>query len=138
MKALRGLLPYLFIPIAIAALYDAWIFYSRWNDGQKAKEKQEQKELDAARRVVDQVGGDQVKILTFAASKHTLRRGEHTTLCYGVNAAARVRIEPELPNVYPAFTNCLDIAPPKTTEYHLIAEDKSGKSVAASVTVNVR
>jgi hypothetical protein len=115
MKTLRSILPYLFIPIAIAALYDGWIFYSRWNDNQKAKEQQEQKEIDAAKRVVDLVGGDQVKILTFAASKGTLKRGEHTTLCYGVNAAAKVHIEPELPNVYPAFTNCLDIAPTKTT-----------------------
>jgi hypothetical protein len=69
-----------------------------------SKEKQEQKEIDAAKRVVDLVGGDQVKILTFAASKGTLKRGEHTTLCYGVNASAKVHIEPELPNVYPAFT----------------------------------
>jgi hypothetical protein len=138
MKTLRRIIPWLFIPVFVAILYDGWIFYSRWDDAQKAKEKQEQKEIDAARRVADLVGGDQVKILSFAASKGTLLRGEHTTLCYGVNAAAKVRIEPELPNVYPAFSNCLDIAPAKTTEYRLVAEDKAGKTVGATLTIKVR
>jgi hypothetical protein len=138
MKTLRAILPYLFIPIVIAALYDGWVFYSRWNDNQQIKHKQEQQEAEAAKRVADLVGGDAVKILNFAASKGTLHHGEHTTLCYGVNEAARVRIEPELPNVYPAFSNCLDIAPTKTTTYKLIAEDKAGKAVDASLTINVR
>ena len=86
---------------------------------------------------VEQVGGDQVKILTFAASKHlaaSIFDGQQAK----EKAEQKVRIEPELPNVYPAFTNCLDIAPPKTTEYRLVAEDKTGKSVDASVTINVR
>jgi hypothetical protein len=63
---------------------------------------------------------------------------EHTTLCYGVNAAAKVRIEPELPNIYPALSNCVDIAPTQTTTYKIIAEDKAGKSVDAQLEINVR
>jgi len=138
MKVLRQIFPYLFIPILIAALYDGWVFYSRWSDEQAAREKHEKKEADAAKRVVEAVGGDEVKILSFAASKGSLTPGEHTTLCYGVNSAARVRIEPELPNVYPAISNCLDISPAKTTEYRLIAEDKTGKQVDARLTIRVR
>jgi hypothetical protein len=137
-NTLRRILPWLFLPIAIAALYDGWIFYSRWNDEQNAKTKQEQKEIDTAKKVVEANGGDEVKILSFAASKATLNPGEHATLCYGVTNAAKVHIEPELPNVYPAYTNCLDIAPMKTTEYHFTAEDKAGKSVDARLTVKVR
>jgi len=138
MDNLRRILPWLFIPVAIAALYDGWVFYSRWNDEQKARQRQEQREAETALHIVEANGGDDVKILTFAASKATLNPGEHTTLCYGVTNAAKVRMEPDLSNVYPAYSNCLDIAPAKTTEYHFIAEDKSGKSADARLTIKVR
>ena len=55
-----------------------------------------------------------------------------------MNSAARVRIVPELPNIYPALGNCVDIAPTQTTTYKIIAEDKAGKSVDAELQINVR
>ncbi len=138
MQTLRRILPWLLIPIAIVALYDGWIFYSRWHDAETAKARKVQQEGEAAKKFLNQAGGDEVKIVNFGASDAVLRRGQHTNLCYTVKSAAQLRIEPEVPNVYPAYFNCVDIAPTKTTEYRLIATDKAGKSVDARLTVKVQ
>ena len=83
METLSKILPWMLVVIVIAVICDGWIFYSRWSDAKAVKTAQEDKEIERARRVSALVGGDQVKILSFAASKGTLKRGEHGTLCYG-------------------------------------------------------
>jgi len=66
-----------------------------------------------------------------------LRRGEHTLLCYGVNDAKTVRLEPSVEEVWPSFTRCIQVSPRKDTEYKLTAEDAAGHSVSQSVTIRV-
>ena len=138
MQTLRRILPWLIIPIAIAGLYDGWIFYSRWDDARQAKARRVQQEGEAARKSLRESGGDEAKILSFGASDGVLRRGQHTNLCYSVTSAAKLRVEPDVPNVYPAYFNCVDIAPDKTTVYRLVATDKGGKSVDARLTIQVK
>ena len=91
--------------------YDGWIFYSRWSDAREAQKQRLRKEAEDARRIVDALGGDRLKILDFYATPGTIRRGERATICYGVNAAESVRIDPPVEELHPALSHCLQVAP---------------------------
>lgn len=58
------------------------------------------------------MGGDELKILSFAASTGIIHPGGSATICHGVNEAKTVRIEPPVENVYPALTHCLEVSLP--------------------------
>ena len=122
----------------VAAGYDAWVFGSRWNEEREAQKAAIQKEAEEGRREIELLGGDSLKILDFYASSPVLRRGERSLVCYGVNAAKSVRIEPPVEDLHPAISHCLQVSPQKTTTYKLSAEDYAGHVVTASLTIQVR
>lgn len=78
-----------------------------------------------------------VRITQFYAASPQVALGEKTLLCYGVENAKAVRLEPAVEKVWPALVRCFDVVPPRTTNYTLIAEDAQGKSVSASTSVEV-
>lgn len=137
-KALRRTIPFLGLLIVAALIYDGAIFYSRWSANRQAEKKSAQQETDQARKTVDALGGGGLKILSFYAAPGTIRRGEHTSLCYGVTGAKTVRLEPPVQEVWPALTRCVEASPRNNTEYKLFADDGAGHSTAESVTVEVR
>lgn len=134
----RKALPYLTVALIIAAGYDAWVFGSRWNDARKGQKAAIRQQGEEGRREIELLGGDRLKILNFYASPPTIRRGDRSLLCYGVNAAERVRIEPAVEELHPAISHCLTVSPTKSTDYKLFAEDRGGHTVTASVTIQVR
>lgn len=77
------------------------------------------------------------RILQFYARDPVLPRGEKSVLCYGVDNAKTVRIEPAVDRVWPTLSRCIEIAPTQSTTYTLTAEGADGKPVAQSVTVSV-
>ncbi len=81
-----------------------------------AKRQSAVKDARDARRFVDALGGDRLKILDFYASPATVRRGQSATICYGVNAAASVRLDPPVEQLHPAFSHCFQVAPSRDTE----------------------
>ena len=137
MKFLRRALPYLTVAVFIAVAYDGWIFYSRWSGVREAQKADARKQAQDARRTLDLMGGDRLKILDFYATSPAIRRGERATICYGVNAADRVRIEPLVEELHPAVSHCLQVAPLKDTEYKLTAQDRAGHIVTQSLTIKV-
>jgi hypothetical protein len=136
-KFLRQALPYLTVALVIAVVYDGWIFYSRWSYTRDAKKAEARQEAQDARRTVESLGGDQLKILDYYASPGALRRGQQALICYGVNAAERVRIEPPVEQLHPAVSHCFQVSPVRDTEYKLIAEDRAGHMVSQSLTIKV-
>jgi hypothetical protein len=59
-------------------------------------------------------------------------------MCYGVNAAVKLTITPDVGTaVYPAYSRCLQVSPKTTTEYTLTAEDKAGKQVTGVARLSV-
>ncbi len=137
MNFLRRALPYLTVALVIAIAYDGWIFYWRWSGAREARKAEALKQAQDARRNLELLGGDRLKILDFYASPGAIHRGERATICYGVNAADRVRIDPPVEQLHPAFSHCLQVAPLKDTDYKLIAEDRAGHSVTQSLTIKV-
>ena len=137
-SVLRKILPFLSVVVVIAALYTAWIFYSRRSADRDVQQAREAKELEDARRTVRLLGGGQFKILAFYAYPGVIGRGEETRICYGVSGAKMVRIEPGVEAIKPSLNRCLNVAPRKTTQYRLIAEDGAGHTVTESFTLRVQ
>jgi hypothetical protein len=77
------------------------------------------------------------KILLFYAAEPVVARGESVVLCYGVENAKSVRMEPPLEDLKPSFNRCFSIAPEKTAEYKFVATGEDGKEVSQRVEVRV-
>lgn len=80
----------------------------------------------------------EVKILQFYASPGEVARGQETLICYGVEGARSVRIEPEVEQLRPVLTRCFQVKPERTTTYTLYAEGEDGATVSESFTVTVK
>jgi hypothetical protein len=80
---------------------------------------------------------DPVRITMFYAASISVPREESTSLCYGVDNAARVRLSPPVERVYPAFSHCVVVSPLETTTHTLTAEDAKGQASSQAVTVTV-
>ena len=123
--------------MVVALAYDGVVFYSRWSANRERGQERARDEAEQARRTVAALGGDELRILSFYASPGVIRPGGHANLCYGVNGAKTVRIEPPVEELRPALSHCLTVAPRKSTEYKLIAQDAAGHTVAQSFILNV-
>jgi hypothetical protein len=76
------------------AIYDGWIFYSRWSSERAVQQKRTQAEADRARKTSEMLGGDPLKFLNFYASPPAIHAGTQSLICFGLNAAKHVRIDP--------------------------------------------
>jgi hypothetical protein len=134
---LRRTLPFLTIALLAALAYDGCVFYSRWSYARQAERAHREKEAVDARKALDMLGGGSLKILSFYATPGAIRRGDHTSLCFGEIGAQSVRMEPAIQTLHPALSYCLQVSPTKDTEYKLIAEDGAGHSATSTVTIRV-
>lgn len=76
-------------------------------------------------------------ITQFYASPATVGRGGRSLLCYGVEGAAAVRLEPPVEEIAPSLARCIEVKPTATTSYKLIAANRAGEEVAQSLTLTV-
>jgi hypothetical protein len=77
-----------------------------------------------------------VKITNFYASPERIEPGGAVSLCYGVEQASTLEIEPPVERVWPALSRCFAISPKETTTYTLKAKGAGGEDTR-SVTVVV-
>src|SRR3979411_1012442 len=74
--------PILYSSLALLAvlLYVLWIFFSRWQENRqlqrRATEERSQKQLDADRQTIDQLGGKELAIQSCYASAGIIHPGE--------------------------------------------------------------
>lgn len=78
-----------------------------------------------------------VRILQFYAATPRIGKGEKGELCYGVEGASAVRLDPAVESVWPALTRCFEVAPAATTTYTLTASDASGHSATETTSIEV-
>lgn len=132
-------LPYLLlIAVLVAALYSAWVFYSRWDYVRQQRKAAAAAEIERARQDVALNGGDALKVLSLYAAPGVLHRGQSAQLCYGVANATAVAFEPPVKDVWPSRSRCVDVAPKKTTTYVLTATNAAGLKQTAQVTIEVK
>lgn len=90
-----------------------------------------------ARSASDRAAQVPARITQFYAAKPAIPRGEDVLLCYGVENATAVRIDPPVQQIQPALSRCVTVSPVQTTTYTLTAEAGSSKPSSQSVTVTV-
>ena len=117
--------------------YAGWVMTMRRQEARDLEQKSREKQRQEAAQTFEQLGGERFDILNFYASPGVIRRGDSVQLCYGVSNAKTVRLEPPSGEVWPSQARCLSIAPQKTTEYTLTAEDGHGNTRTSSLTVTV-
>ena len=77
------------------------------------------------------------RITQFYVREPILPKGEKTLLCYGVENAKTVRIQPPVDRVWPAISRCFDIGPSTATTYTLTVEGEDRQPVTQAVTVQI-
>src|SRR5262249_10320660 len=105
---------------------------------QRAADAAKAKERENAAATVEQLGGNEFKILNFYATPPTVRPGESVQLCYGGSNAKSVKLDPPAGSGWPSAMRCLDVTLKKTTEFTLTIEDGNGNTKTSSLTVLVR
>jgi hypothetical protein len=125
------------VALVAAILYVAWTFGSRWQAQRRMRQATHDREVQDARKVVDQYASGHVRILAFYANPPSLKVGEQANLCFGLDSAEWVRIEPGVQPVKPALTRCVSVAPTATTEYTLTAGGSGGKTVSQALIISV-
>ena len=137
---LKAILPFTSIAVVIAALYVAWVFYSRYESSKQASQAIAAKREAQRKQVIAEVyGSGEIRFQNFSADNGVLKRGETTELCYGVVNATSVKLTPPVgENLKPMYRHCVEIAPKKTTTYTLTAYNAKGESKSVSLTIQVR
>jgi hypothetical protein len=142
LSGFRNPLLYTSTLLVLAFVYVGGTFYLRRERNREIEQRAA--DASAARKraddahTVEQLGGNEFKILNFYATPGSVHRGEAVQLCYGVSNAKTVKIEPQTNPVWPSFSRCVEVTPTTNTEYTLTAEDGHGNSKTSAVTVEVR
>jgi hypothetical protein len=135
---LKKILPYTTGLLIAAALYVAYIFYSRHQSDVEAEARIEaQKEAERQRTVAAVFGNGEIRFNQFTIDRTSLKRGETARLCYGVENATIVKMDPPVEQLKPTYLHCLDISPKVTTKYTITAEDGKGHSKSQSLELPV-
>jgi hypothetical protein len=77
------------------------------------------------------------KITEFKANPDVIAAGISGKLCYGVENATKLDVDPPVETLLPASERCFDIAPKKTTTYTLTAYGADGAAEKKSLEVKV-
>ena len=75
-----------------------------------------------------------VRITQFYAEP-VVAKGETTNLCYGVENAASVKLDPPVERVSPAIARCFPVDSVKVSKYTLTAADAQGRTVSRSIAI---
>jgi hypothetical protein len=78
-----------------------------------------------------------VKILNFYAHDGVLTEGKSTELCYAVENAKAVSIDPPVDAVWPSRSRCIEVRPTRETTYTLKAVGLDGRAVSQSLNVQL-
>jgi hypothetical protein len=135
---LESLIPYTTVAMLIAMLYAGWTFYSRHQDTVRMQQEIDEKQQAARKRVVDQVfGHGEILFSNFSINTSRLKRGQTAELCYGVENAKTLKLDPPVEDIKPSYQHCLQIAPTKTTTYTITADDGAGHTKSLSLELKV-
>ncbi|HWR51760.1 MAG TPA: hypothetical protein VN428_11670 [Bryobacteraceae bacterium] len=130
---LRKFQPYLWMAVGVAIANLAWVLLGRFASSPRTyRQPEPQKYLALG------TGKPGVRILQFYAASGQVIEGNNVSVCYGVENAASVRLEPAVEKLTPSFNRCFPVTPEATTTYKLTAEGADGTQVSAAFTVEVR
>jgi hypothetical protein len=80
-------------------------------------------------------GSDEARITQFYATAPRVARGETALLCYGVENASAVWLDPGHKELSAALSRCIEVTPTQDTTYTLSAQSPGGKPVTRELKV---
>jgi hypothetical protein len=119
----------------LAAAYVGFRVYQRQAANAEFNERERKKR---ERPLPEILKTDKLQVLTFYASPPRIAAGEKSSLCYGVLNAKAVSAEPGIGELFPSISRCVQVSPPRTTEYTLKAVDAAGVETIEKTTLTVR
>ena len=78
---------------------------------------------------------DEARITQFYVTSQRVARGEKALLCYGVENASAVWLDPGHKELSAALSRCIEVTPTEDTTYVLSAQNPGGKPVTREVKV---
>jgi hypothetical protein len=135
-EMLRKLLPSVWILIAVATLYTGWILITRYMarvDFNRAMAARQESLRQKAPASIP----PGLRITQFYADRGELSKGEQVIICYGVQDAASVKIDPAVEDLKPSMNRCFSVTPAATTTYRLTAAAADGRETSEAFTVTV-
>jgi hypothetical protein len=79
-----------------------------------------------------------LKITQFYSDPAVVRGADgKANLCYGVEGAAKVTLDPPVEDVWPAMVRCFEVSPKVSTTYTLTAESSTGQKVSQKTMIQV-
>jgi hypothetical protein len=78
-----------------------------------------------------------VRITQFYADSSSVARGQRVLLCYGVENAKTVRLDPPGQELSAALARCVEATPSAATTYTLTAQGADGKTATQTLTIPV-
>ena len=127
---------------ACVILYVAFVMFTRYQSNRSiekrnaAKAAEQQHADDQA--AIQQLGGSELGIHSLYVAPALIHPGEKAQLCYDVDNAKTVTLDPPAGEVWPSHTRCLDLSPTKTTTYTLTITGATGQTVSQSVQLEVK
>jgi len=123
-------------------LYLGFVLFTRYESNRtiekrnavKAAEQRHASDIAA----VQQFGGSELAIRSLYVSPTLIHPGEKAQLCYDVDNAKTVTLDPPAGEVWPSHTRCLDLSPTKSTTYTLTITGANGQSTSQSVKLEVK
>jgi hypothetical protein len=82
--------------------------------------------------------GTAARIVQFYAREAEIVEGERDLVCYGVENARSVKLDPPVETVEPALVRCFFVEPKWDTSYTLFAEGSDGSRDEATFAIRVR
>ena len=77
------------------------------------------------------------KIIQFYVTPGVVRDGQASKLCYSVEGATTVTLDPPIERVWPAYSRCFEVSPTKNTTYTLTAQNAAGVKVTATTSATI-
>ena len=121
---------------ALAIAYLAGVAVTRYKADRDLQQRLDARTAQKYRGAGANTGTD-VKILQFYAGNGEVDRGDHTVVCYGVENARSVRLDPPIEQIEPSLNRCIAVTPQRTTEFKLMAAGRDGREVSEAFTVKV-
>ncbi len=133
---MKKVLRYSVAGLVVALAYLGWIAWSRHSANRDMERQSQEREAAKYKELVP--ADTTLKITQFYAAQQEARPGESVLVCFGVENANSVRIEPPIEQLLPLPSKCFPFAPQRTTTLKLVADGANGGEVTASLTIKVR
>jgi hypothetical protein len=117
------------LTLLFAAGYLAYVVAQRYSATRKTPA--------AAQQRVPVPTSTALRIVQFYPNRFEVTRGESALVCYGVENARAVRLEPPVEPLRLSPNRCISVNPQRTTTYTLVAEGHDNSTLSETLTIKV-